>query len=211
MARSSSRTYDPKTGTWTKSATTTKDTKDTKTKTTEPKSSDKENLTSTTSDSSSSKGKSEKKYNEIEYNTLELSVNFVANDKTIVIGAGDTITIKGIGKYLSGKYYVQDVTHSISTTGYSISATCIKTDFGNSIKTTEKDKTAKKETKKVESTAKDSKDTSKTHVLQKGETLWSLAVKFYKDGSKYEKIAKANGISEKEFNKLPIGKKIIIP
>lgn len=207
MARSSSRTYDPKTGTWTKSTTTT--TKDTKTA--EPKSSNKENLTSTTSDSSSSKGKSEKKYNEIEYNTLELSVNFVATDKTIVIGAGDTITIKGIGKYLSGKYYVQDVTHSISATGYSISATCIKTDFGNSIKTTEKDKTAKKETKKVESTAKDSNDTSKTHVLQKGETLWSLAVKFYKDGSKYEKIAKANGVSEKEFKKLPIGKKLIIP
>ena len=215
MARVSSRTYDYTTGIWSKSTTTTKDTKETKTKTktTEPKSSDKENLTSTTSDSSSSKGKSEKKYNEIEYNTLELGVNFVANDKTIVIGAGDTITIKGIGKYLSGKYYVQDVTRSISSSGYSHSATLLKTDMGNKLKmsTSTNKKTEKTKTKKVTSSSKSTNKPQRTYTVKKGDCLWKIAKKFYGNGALYTKIYDANSKQIAKPNLIYVGQKLVIP
>lgn len=210
MARSSERTYDPATGQWTKSTTLTLDAEP-HTKP-EPSSDSGSNLTSSTSDSSSATGSTEKEYNTIEYNTLNGSLNFIANEKTIKLKAGDTVTLKGLGKYLSGDYYVQDVTRSISSSGYSHSATLIKTDFGATLKTsTTSGSETPKETEAVESTAKESNDTTKTHTLKKGETLWGLAVKYYNDGSKYTKIATANNITAEQFNKLPIGKKLIIP
>lgn len=212
MARSSSRTYDPKTGKWSTNKESENGSSKKTTTTTDKKSGDSTNLKATSTDPSSSKGSSEKKQNNIEYNTLTGTLNYIPTKETIKIKVGDTITIKGIGKYLSGKYYVQDITRNISSSGYTNSATVIKTDFGDSLKdATTKGKETTKESKKVESTAKSSNDSSKTHILKRGESLWSIAELYYKDGSKYNKIASANNVTTAQFTKLPIGKKLIIP
>lgn len=208
MARVAERIYDPSTGTWTKSVAIVKE--DTPT-TQDTTNTGNDNLTSSSSDSSSAQGATEKDYNLIEYNILTGDLSFIPDKKTIKIKAGDTITLDGLGKYLSGDYYVQDVTRTINSSGYSHTATLIKTDFGATLKTSNSGSASAKETSTVDSTATDSKNTSKTHVLKKGQTLWGLAVIYYNDGSKYPKIAEANNVTPEQFTKLPIGKKITIP
>lgn len=51
----------------------------------------------------------------------------------------------------------------------------------------------------------------KTYVVQKGDTLWKIADKFYGDGKKWEIIAKANKTTLTNPNKLKPGISIIIP
>jgi len=46
------------------------------------------------------------------------------------------------------------------------------------------------------------------HTVKKGETLWIIARKHFRDGSKYKQIAKDNGISTKQ--KLKLGMKLKI-
>lgn len=171
-------------------------------------------MKSSSTDKKTSKGKNDKKTNTIEYNILQGDLRFIADKETIKIKAGDTITLKGIGNFLSGKYFVQDVTRSLSASGYQHSATVIKTDFGDSLKgkttstsSVKKPTTSKKTTKKKVV----KKPAQKVHKLKKGENLWVLAKKYYGNGNKYTVLAKANNIPESKFRKLPIGLKVIIP
>ena len=166
MARTSSYTYNPRTGTWSKTTSGSRDTGSTTTTKTggsnnpstssSSSSSSSGNLTASTGNSSSSTGATEKKYNYIEINTLVGNLQFIVTEETIKLTAGDTVTLKGLGKYLSGNYYVKEMNRNISSNGYSHTAVVIKTDFGTSLKstTTTSKKTSKKPEKKVESTTK---------------------------------------------------------
>jgi nucleoid-associated protein YgaU len=51
--------------------------------------------------------------------------------------------------------------------------------------------------------------TSTYYVVKKGDTLYAIAVAFYKDGSKWPQIADANGIRNPSL--LSIGQKLLIP
>ena len=77
-------------------------------------------MTSSNSNPNSSTGSAEKKYNTIEYNILTGQLKFIATKETIKLTAGDTVKLNGLGKYLSGLYFVQDVTRQISKEGYSL-------------------------------------------------------------------------------------------
>ena len=48
-----------------------------------------------------------------------------------------------------------------------------------------------------------------TYVVQKKDTLWSIAVEFYGDGQKWRDIAEANGIADE--TKLAVGMTLTIP
>ncbi len=50
-----------------------------------------------------------------------------------------------------------------------------------------------------------------TYVLQPGEGLWDVAVRFYGDGYKWIDIAKANNLTEEQANALGPGARLIIP
>ena len=50
-----------------------------------------------------------------------------------------------------------------------------------------------------------------THTVQKGDTLWAIAKKFYGDGSKYTKIYEANKDKIKNPNLISIGQVLTIP
>lgn len=166
MARTSSYTYNPKTGTWSKTTSGSKDSGSTTTTKTggsnnpstssSSSSSSSGNLTASTGDNKSSTGSTEQKYNYIEINTLVGQLAFIVTEETIKLTAGDTVKLKGLGKYLSGKYYVKEMNRNISSNGYSHNAIVIKTDFGTSLKSTTKTskKTTKKPEKKVPSTKK---------------------------------------------------------
>lgn len=225
MARSGSMTYDPTTGKWSSSGGGGSSNRrpssgggnkqpSSGSGNTKPSSNSGGNMTSSNSNPNSSTGSAEKKYNTIEYNILTGQLKFIATKETIKLTAGDTVKLNGLGKYLSGLYFVQDVTRQISKEGYSHSATVIKTDFGNSLKKTSTSTVDKKVPEKKKSTqpAKKPKKTSqRIHYLKAGECLWSVARKYYGNGAQYPKIAKANNISPSQYRRLPIGLKLIIP
>lgn len=183
-------TYDPQTGKWTKNGGgSSSSNSNNKSSSSNSKSGD--NLTASSSSKNDSSGQVEKKYNYIEVNTLSGTLNFIVNEDTIKLKAGDTVKLNGLGKYLSGNYYVKDITRQISSSGYSHSATLIKTDVGSSLKTSTKSKDKKKPVKKV--TSSPSKSTAqRTYTVKKGDCLWNIAKKFYGNGSAYTKIYDAN-------------------
>jgi len=217
-------TYNPKTGKWTKSSnsnsSTTKNSSSGSATSSSGSSSGStsgnSNLTASNSDSNSSAGSTEKKYNYIEINTLSGTLNYIVNEETIKLKAGDTVKLNGLGKYLSGKYYVQDVTRQISSNGYSHSATAIRTDFGDTLKTkttTTAKKTAvktKKATKKA-TTTKTKTSTKRTYTVKKGDCLWNIAKKFYGKGSAYTKIYDANTNKIANPNLIYPGQVFVIP
>ena len=202
-------TYDPKTGKWTKNGGGSSSSKsNNKSSSSNSKSGD--NLTASSSSKNDSSGQVEKKYNYIEVNTLSGTLNFIVNEDTIKLKAGDTVKLNGLGKYLSGNYYVKDITRQISSSGYSHSATLIKTDVGSSLKTSTKSKDKKKLVKKV--TSSPSKSTAqRTYTVKKGDCLWNIAKKFYGNGSAYTKIYDANTNKIANPNLIYPGQVFVIP
>ena len=210
MPRSSSYTYDPSTGEWTSNPSSGNSSSNNSSNSSSSSSSG-NNLTSSTSDSNSSAGSVEQKYNTIEINTLEGTLNFIVTKQTIKLKAGDTVKINGIGKHLSGSYYVKDITRQISSNGYSHSATLIKTDFGNSLKVTTSTTTKKVVEKKVASTPKATSSPKRTYTVKKGDCLWNIAKQFYGNGSAYTKIYDANTNQIANPNLIYPGQIFVIP
>ena len=127
-------TYNPKTQQWEPVTYTTSDTAlSTKT----------EKAGSVTIDTSSkvnSQAEADSDYIEIEFNTLEGELALIASKSTIKIKAGQTLKIEGVGKYLSGLYFVSAVKRVIDNrVGYSHTLTVIKTGFGSSLKNVQVD------------------------------------------------------------------------
>lgn len=211
------RVFDPVTGTWTKVTTVDKTSEDTTKKesstvSTSAKSDSEDSLVSTSSDSSSPKGTVEKKYNDINYNILNGNVSLLPTPNNLKINCGDTVKISNIGSYLSGKMYVQDREISIDSNGLSLKMTVIKTDFGDTLKVAKSSGNSSKSSKSVSSSGtSDDNSGSKTHVVSKGDTLWTIAIKYYGSGAKYTLIAEANNISKSDYTKLKIGAKLKIP
>lgn len=83
----------------------------------------------------SSKTSAEKEYIEIEFNTLTGEVQVVPTSQNIKIKAGNTIELLGVGKFLSGLYFVSEVRRKISSSdGYTMSLSLFKNGFGESLK-----------------------------------------------------------------------------
>lgn len=203
-------TYDPQTGKWTKNGGGSSSSKSNKSGSKSSNSKSGDNLTASSSSKNDSSGQVEKKYNYIEVNTLSGTLNFIVNEDTIKLKAGDTVKLNGLGKYLSGNYYVKDITRQISSSGYSHSATLIKTDVGSSLKTSTKSKDKKKPVKKV--TSSPSKSTAqRTYTVKKGDCLWNIAKKFYGKGSAYTKIYDANTNKIANPNLIYPGQVFVIP
>ena len=71
----------------------------------------------------------------LEYNTLEGDITLKASVGVLKIKQGDTITLEGVGSYLSGLYFVTNVTRTLdASSGFSETCTVIKTGFGKSLK-----------------------------------------------------------------------------
>ena len=66
----------------------------------------------------------------------------------------------------------------------------------------------KKEPVVVEKTEPTEVASSRTHIVKENETLYRIAVNYYKDGNAVEKIKSANGLSS---NEISVGQKLILP
>lgn len=179
---------------------------------------DTSNISATNPDPESSTGSTEKKYNEIEVNTLKGNLNFIANDTTLKLQAGQTVRLIGIGKYLSGNYYVESISRRLDSNGYSHTAVLVRTDFGSTLKKKKDGKEIPSETKKVPSPqqpAKSREISTKTYTVKAGDTLWGISKEMYGDSSSWEKIYNANSDKcHKESNgvvTIAVGETLNIP
>jgi len=57
----------------------------------------------------------------------------------------------------------------------------------------------------------DAKPTARKHIIQQGDSLYTLAIKYYNDGTKWNKIFDANKRSLKDQKSLKIGQELVIP
>ena len=198
MARSSQHVLNSETGEW-----------DLVNSNNQTSSSGGDNLTSSNSNKNSGTGSVEKKYNNIQINTLSGELSYIVTEETIKLKAGDTVELQGLGKSLSGNYYVKEISRQISSNGYSHNATLIKTDFGESLKLYS---TSTKDTKEETSQSSPKSDSSnRTYTVKKGDTLWKIAKMFYGNGSLYQKIYDANTKKVANPNLIYIGQVFVIP
>ncbi len=58
---------------------------------------------------------------------------------------------------------------------------------------------------------KDQYDATQYHEVEKGDTLWKIAEKYYGDGNLYKDIFEANKDILKDPNMIKIGQKLRIP
>lgn len=82
-----------------------------------------------------SKADADKEYIEVEFNTLVGDLSVIPSKKAIRIKVNDTVEILGVGRFLSGKYFVSAIKRTISNdNGYSQTLTVMKNGFGDSLK-----------------------------------------------------------------------------
>ena len=224
MQITASRTYDPKTGTWSASYDIPAQDVPTSSAPAPAKSTaggdtgsggGESNLKATSPDKDSSDGKTDKKYNTIEFNTLEGDLSFIVTEQTIMLKAGDTVRLEGLGKYLSGNYFVLSVTRNISRDGYSHSAVVIRTDFGDKLKsgssTESKGGTTPPQAETTSSSEKASTEPQRTYTVKKGDCLWNIAKSYYGSGQKWKTIYDANTGQIVNPNLIYPGQKLTIP
>lgn len=130
--------YDPATGSWTPASPTDGQT-DTPTQTptvAEPSATSKVD----------SKTAAEKEYIEVEFNTLTGDLSLTSTEKSIRIEVNDTIKIEGLGKYLSGLYFVTSIRRTLNKdSGYTHTLSLLKNGFGNSLKKSQEPVETRKE------------------------------------------------------------------
>lgn len=71
-----------------------------------------------------------------------------------------------------------------------------------------KEQKEKEEAEKKAQADKNAQASAKTHTVQTGDTLYSISVKYYKNGSMVEKIKAANNLKS---DSIPLGKQLILP
>lgn len=82
-----------------------------------------------------SKKKADKEYIEAEFNVLTGEMKLTPTEKSICIRVNDTVKIDGLGKNLSGLYFVSSISRTLSKdNGYSHSFSLIKNGFGDTLK-----------------------------------------------------------------------------
>lgn len=193
--------------------------------------------------STSTQTDAQKRFLELEYKILKGNLEVLPN---LNYRARTTIGLDGLGRYLSGVYYIDSVQTNFSNNGLSQTLSLLKNGFGDTMKIRENSpkmiitdqdgkvistiSTPNKYTPLASTVVKGTTNTAtvgqtnapkkpvttqstpqRTHILKSGESLWSLAQKYYGDGNKWKTIAKANGIAEKDVTKIPNGKRLIIP
>ena len=151
----------------------------------------------------SAQGLANKEYVEHEFFTLQGDCSLIPNAKTARIKMGDTVSCLGLGKYLSGKYFVDEVTRTIDNSGgYSHSISVQKNGFGDSLKGGLHDDRPKAVSKEVE---------GRRHVVIAGDTLNSLALHYYGSVGYALRIANANLLDIGFSEALKVSKELIIP
>lgn len=118
---------------------------------------------------------------------------------------GGTATITAISNGRHPYHLIRVAASGATVYGWVNSGTFTKVSSGNATTTVT---TPKVETPKVQSTVTATTSTDKVHIVASGDNLWSIAVKYYDNGSKYTEIMKSNNLKNTLIH---VGDKLIIP
>ena len=125
-------TYNPKTGTWVPTAPTAGQAPSA---TTDEMEKVPPEVSGDDSSQVDNKTEADREYIEIELKTLVGDLTVVPSQKNIRIQVNKTVEVEGVGKYLSGKYFVSAIKRTISKDGgYSQTLSVLKNGFGDSLK-----------------------------------------------------------------------------
>lgn len=124
-----------------------------------------------------------------------------------------TIELDGLGKYVSGLYYVEQVKRTWGADGFSQTLELSRNALGQSIK---KGLIPQAKPKELTNEYSDRDIVSpnvekRIHIVVSGDTLFKIATKYYGNGNLFTKIASANNIKEKDYGKIQVGARLIIP
>lgn len=169
---------------------------------------------------------------------LEIEQNILVGDLDVIPNpsykAKTTILLQYLGKYLTGLYFVDKVTHTFSKDdGYTQSISVSKNGFGANLKSGSATKpigqvnpeqgglvngtgdtskpTVARPTTVVTPTPVAPKVTSISYTIKSGDTLWAISTKYLGNGAKYMTIYNANTNVLKSPNLIYPGQKITIP
>ena len=171
----------------------------------QPEPSNNVGVATNSSDKGSAQGVANKEYVEHEFFTLQGDCPLIPTLETVKIKAGDTVNCLGLGKHLSGKYFVDEVTRCIDNSdGYSHSILVQKNGFGDSLKNRPNN-----DKNRLDTIAKVVGE--RRHMVVKGDTLQSLALWYYGSVGYVLRIANANLLDMNFKGQLTIGKELIIP
>lgn len=131
--------------------------------------------------SSKTQKKAEKIFREKEF-VCEANATCVADPN---IRSNQTIEIKNVGKVMSGIYYVEMVRHVWSKDGYTQELELKSNTAGGLKKTIHPPYSSKNK-------SSGKKSGERTYKVKPGDTLWDIARRFYKSGSKWTRIWNAN-------------------
>lgn len=126
----------------------------------------------------------------------------------------DVINAQGLGKYLSGAYYIEEVEFEVNDTGLVQSATLSKNAFGESLKHPNPNQGGTGGSNPNQPNQVKPPTNERKHTFRPGDTLWGLARQYYGSGSKWPHIAKANGIDvndDRRIRTIQTGEVFIIP
>lgn len=84
-----------------------------------------------------SKKKADREFIEKEFTTLTGTLDLAPSCSVMGLKLGDVIQLMGLGKNLSGSYYISGITRVLNSNGFSMSLSVIKTSFGGKIITKE--------------------------------------------------------------------------
>lgn len=133
------------------------------------------------------------------------------------IKAKSGVTLEGLGKKLSGLYFVESVEHTFNDNGYEQKITVSRKWIGESLKNGSAPPTTNNTPKPPAPTPTPPKQpitppvSTRTYTVKKGDTLWGIAKKYYGKGSQYTKIYNANKDKIKNPNLIYPGQVIKIP
>ena len=96
------------------------------------------------------KKEADKEYIETEFTTLRGTLRLMPSEESMLIKIGDIISLNGIGKNLSGNYFVDEIQRTIdSSNGYSMELVVVKTAFGGKIVKKQEDSSGQREKPKT--------------------------------------------------------------
>ena len=142
----------------------------------------------------------------------QLEGTIVLKEPNPNIKAKSGVTLKGLGKKLSGLYFVESVEHSFSDDGYTQKITISRNWKGESMKNgSSKNQSNKPKPSTSSKPQVKPQVQTRTYTIKKGDTLWGIAKKYYGKGSLYTKIYNANKDKIKNPNLIYPGQVIKIP
>nr|DAI99398.1 MAG TPA: tail assembly protein [Caudoviricetes sp.] len=146
-----------------------------------------------------------------EINVLEGDIKLRTPNFSIV--PQKSVRLEGIGTALTGLYYIEATSISVTQDGVEQTVSVSRNGFTDTVKMnnakapTNKSpaKSPKKQTKQP------ANKVAKSYSVKKGDNLWNIAKKYYGKGSLWTKIYKANKSKIKNPNLIYPGQKFTIP